>query len=128
LAIVSLMKVLIFEDNLMWSVKLQKTVKGLGHEGQVLAKIPAEIPSAEAAIVNLGSETMGVDALLPLLREAGVWVVGHAGHKEKGLLQSGREAGCDLVVTNSVLTFKLDQVLAQAENRLSQEIPDPDED
>lgn len=122
------MKVLIFEDNLMWSVKLQKTVKGLGHEGVVLANIPSEIPKADAAIVNLGSEKMGVDALLPLLREAGIWVVGHAGHKEKGLLAAGREAGCSLVVTNSVLTFKLDQVLSQAETRVFQEIPDPDED
>ncbi len=122
------MKVLVFEDNLMWSVKLSKTIKGLGHECQVLSAIPPELPAAAAAIVNLGSETMGVDSLLPRLRSAGIWVVGHAGHKEKGLLQAGREAGCDLVVTNSVLTFKLDQVLAQAESRASQEIPDPDED
>lgn len=108
------MKILIFEDNLMWSVKLAKAAKGLGHDPVVLTEVPHDVPSAEAAIVNLGSETMGVDSLLPLLREQGIWTVGHAGHKETGLMDAGREAGCDLVVTNSTLTFKLDQVLNQA--------------
>ncbi len=108
------MKVLIFEDNLMWSAKLKKTAESLGHEAQILDRMPHALPDAQAAIVNLGSESLGVDALLPLLKEQGVWTVGHAGHKEKSLLDAGREAGCDLVVTNSTLTFKLDQVLAQA--------------
>jgi hypothetical protein len=108
------MTILIFEDNLMWSVKLSNAAKALGHEAAVLTAVPDGLPTADAAIVNLGSESMAVDDLLPLLKQKGIWTVGHAGHKEKGLLDAGREAGCDLVVTNSTLTFKLDQVLNQA--------------
>lgn len=108
------MTILIFEDNLMWSVKLAKAAMALGHEVTVLAAVPDALPVADAAIVNLGSESMGVDSLLPILRQKGIWTVGHAGHKEKGLLDAGREAGCDLVVSNSTLTFKLDHVLSQA--------------
>lgn len=108
------LKVLIFEDNLMWSVKLKKAAQALGHEVHVFERIPDQIPQAHAAIVNLGSDTLGVDSLLPLLKRQSIWTVGHAGHKEKALLEAGREAGCDLIASNSTLTFKLDQVLAQA--------------
>lgn len=108
------MRILIFEDNLMWSVKLKKAAAALGHDAEILDRIPDHIPQAHAAIVNLGSDSLTVETLLPLLKQKGIWTVGHAGHKEKGLLEAGREADCDLIASNSTLTFKLDQVLAQA--------------
>lgn len=108
------MTVLVFEDNLMWSARLAKTLAHLGHQAQVLSGLPSEMPQADAAIVNLGSETLRVEDLLPRLRAAGIWTIGHAGHKEKGLLAAGREAGCSEVVSNSTLTYKLDEVLERA--------------
>ena len=105
---------MIFEDNLVWSVRLKKAALALGHDAVTLDRIPDDIPQAQAAIVNLGSDSLGVDVLLPLLKQKGIWTVGHAGHKEKALLEAGREAGCDLIASNSTLTFKLDQVLAKA--------------
>jgi hypothetical protein len=42
-----------------------------------------------------------------------MYVIGHAGHKEKSLLKQGEIAGCDKIVSNSMLTHKLGEILAQ---------------
>lgn len=106
------MKVLIFEDNLMWSTRLRQSVQGLGHEAQVLTSLPDDGRGARVAIVNLGSDRLGASLVEPL-HALGLKVVGHAGHKEKELLDLGREAGCDRLATNSELTFKLPQILEE---------------
>lgn len=108
------MKVLVFEDNLIWSSRLLQSLRGLGHEPVLMRQLEDTVPAAEVAIVNLGSASMPVEALLPRLRDAGVYVIGHAGHKENPLLDRGREAGCDAVVSNSTITYKLESVLAEA--------------
>lgn len=105
------MRVLILEDNLMWGARLAQTVRGLGHEAVLLDK-PLADWEGDVAIVNLGSDRLRADELVPALHAAGVYVIGHAGHKERPLLQFGRESGCDQVVSNSTLTFKLDELLA----------------
>lgn len=104
------MRVLIYEDNLMWGPRLRMSLEALGHEAKLVeADLPLE---ADLAIVNLGSK-FNLDRLVPDLRKLGVRVVAHAGHKEQELLSRGRELGCDAVVTNGALTYKLPAVLAQ---------------
>lgn len=101
------MKVLLLEDNLIWSQRLRMGVKRLGLEAIV------NQPQAEAdvAIVNLGE----VDpSTIRALKARGCIVIGHAGHKEKELIERGRAARCDLIVTNGALTHKLDQILKEA--------------
>ncbi len=105
------MRVLIFEDNLMWSARLRGSVQALGHEAVVIDKPAAGLPEGELAIVNLGSDRLPAADLVPRLKAAGVHVVGHAGHKEKPLTQLGNELGCDQVVSNSTITFHLAKVL-----------------
>jgi len=107
------MKVLVFEDNLMWSSRLLQSLKGLGHEPVLMTSIPDDSMGAVAAIVNLGSASLKPKELVPALSALGVKVVGHAGHKEKDLLQLGREAGCDRLATNSELTFKIESILTE---------------
>src|SRR5579885_1194398 len=85
------LKIWIFEDNLMWSARLVQTLTALGHEATVVTQIPTE-GSADAAILNLSSETFR--SFVPALRKCGVYTIGHAGHKEKDLLELGKEAGC----------------------------------
>jgi hypothetical protein len=101
------MKVLIFEDNLIWSSRLVKSLTALGHEA-VVAKEPAD---ADAAVLNLASPAL--KDLVPQLREMGIYVIGHAGHKEKDLHQLGKEAGCDKLATNGELTYKIEAILDQ---------------
>ena len=106
------MHILIFEDNLIWSTRLLRTLKALGHEAEVAKHVPESPDTADAAIVNLGAPELM--ALVPQLREAGMKVIGHAGHKEKDLHALGKEVGCDVLATNSELTFKIEAVLLKA--------------
>jgi hypothetical protein len=112
------MKALVFEDNLLWSSRLILTVKAAGWEVESVAKLPVDLPEGEAAIINLGSSTFDPEGLVPRLKAAGFFVVGHAGHKEKPLLTMGNEAGCDLVVSNSTLTFKMEEILGKAKEAI----------
>lgn len=105
------MRVLIFEDNLMWGPRLLKSITAFGHEGKVLARVPEEIPPADLAIVNLGSLNLPATDLVPKLKAANLKVLAHAGHKEKELHELGRDLGCDRLATNSEITHKLQEIL-----------------
>lgn len=99
-----------FETNLMWSSKLKQSLRLLGHECLVLREVPPE-GTADAAIVNLGEGDP--KALVAALRERGVPAIAHAGHKEKELLDLGREAGVAILATNSELAHKLPEILSK---------------
>lgn len=108
-------KVAIFESNLLWSVRLRKNLGDLGFQAEVFGKgsTPDAASGFDAAIVNLADANYPVADLVTGLRELGVKVIGHAGHKEKELHQLGRDIGCDLLATNSQLTHKLGWLLEQ---------------
>ena len=108
------MRVLIFESNLMWSSRLVKSLKALGHEPAVLGGTPADV-RADSAIINLGDPKFDPRKLVEQLHDRGIKVIAHAGHKEKELLELGREAGADVLATNSQLTYKLEELLRQVE-------------
>lgn len=104
-------RVLVFEDNLLWSSRLVQTLKALGYGPSVHTSIPSDIEGSRIAIVNLGSAKLNPEELVPNLKLLGVHVIGHAGHKEKEILDLGRLAGCDTIATNSELTFKIEAML-----------------
>jgi len=107
------MTVLIFEDNLMWGPRLRLSVSALEHEPVVFSRMPDAIPEADAAIVNLGSTVFPAADLVPLLRGRGIYVIAHAGHKEKELHELGRTIQCDRLATNSELTHKIPDILRE---------------
>lgn len=111
------MKVLIFDDNLIWSERLRKSVAALGHEPIVLGAIPAEIPAADVAILNLTHPKLWSPELASNLKSRGFFLVAHAGHKEKDKLQEGRMAAVDRIVSNGELTFKLAQILESVDTQ-----------
>ncbi len=104
-----------FEDNLMWSPRLVKSIAALGHEAIVMETEPAELPDMKVGIVNLGSQAFETRDLVAKLKAEGVHVIGHAGHKETPLLEFGRDMGCDQVVSNSSLTFHLEKILLKVD-------------
>jgi hypothetical protein len=106
------MRVLVYEDNLMWSSRLVNTLRKLGHEPQQRKEPFPE--QADVAIVNLGEERYQLEHLVPELQALGVVVIAHAGHKEKQLHELGKAIGCDILATNSELTFKIESLLEQA--------------
>ncbi|MBS1717018.1 MAG: hypothetical protein JSS72_04735 [Armatimonadetes bacterium] len=101
-------RVLIYERNLLWSERLRKSVAALDHEAIVVGK--AEPQSGDIALLNLADFTD--ESLIHALKGLGVRVIGHAGHKEKALSAEGLAAGCDMVATNSQLTWKIEELLA----------------
>lgn len=107
------MRVLVFEDNLIWSGRVLPALRSLGFQPVLYEEMPTELPPADAAIVNLSSSRLPAVELVPQLRAAGIKVLAHAGHKERPLIEVGNELGCDLVVSNSTLTFKLGESLAR---------------
>lgn len=106
------MTIWIFEANLMWSAKLALSLKKLGHDPKVVTQIPEGEP-AQVAIINLGSHQLPAAELAPKLRSLGIKTLAHAGHKETELLELGRDLGIDRLATNSELTFKIEQILAE---------------
>ncbi|QYK53105.1 MAG: hypothetical protein KF824_12715 [Fimbriimonadaceae bacterium] len=111
------MRVLLYEDNLMWSEKLRKTLLALGHEPVVISRPTKDHPEAPVAIINLGSNSWDIAELIKALQARSTWVIGHAGHKEKEKLEYGKEMGCDYLATNSETTFKLEAILAKFESK-----------
>jgi len=107
------MKVLVFEENLMWSSRLMQTLRGTGHEPLLRKGMPESSEGAEAAIINLGSSSPGPTELVGRLHGLGVKVLAHAGHREKDLLALGKAAGADRLATNREITFKLPQLLEE---------------
>lgn len=104
------MRILVLENNLMWSAKLHRALTHFGHEATVAASAPEE--PWDAAIVNLSEESLRQQ--IPGLVKRNVYVIGHAGHKEKELQALGRELGCSRLATNSELTFKIEALINEA--------------
>ncbi len=102
----------------MWSSRLQKSVRACGHEPILTNQ---QVPQAcDVVILNLGDLGDQAAAVTAQFHEQGSVVVAHAGHKEKELHQLGREAKCDILATNSELTWKLEKILEKAGNILAE--------
>lgn len=116
------MRVLLFESNLMWSAKLVRSIRGLGHDP--LTGDAKNLVAADVAVINLGELAGGGADLIARLHAQGTKVIAHAGHKEKDLLALGKDSGADILASNSQLTFKLPELLERA--RLGTRIEDQD--
>lgn len=90
-----------------------QSIKAFGYEPVVASAIPEET-DATVAIVNLGSSKLNPAELVPALQSRGIYVIAHAGHKEKELHVIGKEIGCDALATNSEITFKLEKLISIA--------------
>ena len=105
------MLITIFEKNLMWSTRLQRSIKSLGHEAEIIDKPSAQYKPGDAAIINLASEDFDLEVLVNQLKSEGIYVIAHAGHKEEECLDAGKKLNCDYIVTNRYLAEKIDKVI-----------------
>lgn len=106
------MKVLLLESNLLWSRRLVMTLESAGHVAEVATLVPGD-GAFDVAIVNLSDPRVNPFEAVRELKQRGVLVFGHAGHKEKELIEEGQEAGCDRILSNGQLTFKLPEILSE---------------
>ncbi len=105
------MKILYCDENLLWTSRLKLSIAALGHD-PFQHKVGDALPEGiDVAIVNLGLEESKLKIAIDDFKAKGISVIGHAGHKEKELLQLGKDFGVDRLATNSELTHKLAQIL-----------------
>ncbi len=103
------MKILVLERNLMWSSRLARSLRAAGFDPETAGTIPDQT-NALMAIINLGERT---EAEIQTLKNKGMKILAHAGHKEKDLLTLGEQAGCDRIATNSEMANKLPQIVKE---------------
>jgi hypothetical protein len=108
------MRILILEDNLLWSIKLAKALSVLGHVAKVDTNPSNAEGSFDLAIVSLADPRLCNALVVGILQGRGTRVMGHAGHKEKNLFRLGREIGIDHLVTNGMLSKRLAKVVGPA--------------
>lgn len=105
------MTILLFERNLLWSVRLANALRALGHEAKVLET--PEDAQGDLAVVNL-SEGDRIEGLVAALRASRIPILAHAGHREKELMTLGKTLGVDRLATNGQMANDLAGVLARA--------------
>ncbi len=99
------MKVALFEPNLFWDAKARAILTGAGWE--CVAATEERLRDAGALVVGLYAAEEDLRRVVAEAKLRGVPVIGHAGHKEKPLLNLGHELGCDRVLTNGELAHRL---------------------
>lgn len=116
------------EDNLMFAMMIEPTLRKLGYQVRTLAGGPAISAKVmalapEIVFVNLASSRCDGSAVVKALRgEAALMatpIIGYAGHVERQHFHAGREAGATLVVPNSAMRKALPAVLEKLRNRLA---------
>jgi hypothetical protein len=106
------MKILVFEENLMWSSRLVKTLTAFGHTAVLVRELPIQADGASVAVINLGTKEPAPGVLVERLHELGIKVIAHAGHRETELIALGKASGADVLATNREITYKLPELVA----------------
>lgn len=95
------MKVLLLDDNLLSSTRLQRALETQGHQVQVAAK-PNVSDSMDLVLINLGSRSLHGIELIPQCHDLfpGVTVNGFCGHLEIEIRRNAKVAGINKILTN----------------------------
>jgi len=118
----------LIEDNLMFAMMIEPTLRKLGYQVRTVAGGPATAAQVAAwkpqiLFVNLASSRCDGSAVVKALRgEAALTttpIIGYAGHVERQHFQAGREVGATLVVPNSAMRKALPAVLEKLRHRLA---------
>lgn len=113
--------ILIFSDNMFFtsSISGQLAKAGLPHElasPSEIGKYTQALSLPVLAVVNLNANQFNSMHLVAELKKSEqIKVVGFCGHGLTLLMRKGKEAGCDWVIPNSVVTRRLVHFLKQQE-------------
>lgn len=116
------------DDNLMFSMMVEGSLRRCGYQVKTLSGAPDTADRIEAlapalVVVNLTSTRSGGPELIRTLRARSglsrVPIVGYAGHVERQYFVAGKDAGADMVVPNSALKNALPEVLAKLKRKLA---------
>ncbi len=114
-------KVLVLEDDLMFSVRIEKTLTHLGYAPSIFTHAAEAIAFAEQntlllALVNFSSEQQAPGEVVKRIkaRPDPPPVLGYCSHVSMPQIRpNAMAAGCSLLVANSALTMRLPQLVAK---------------
>ena len=111
------MKVLACIRDLMFSTRVRDAARRHGHDCRVVtraADVADNLAGTDLVIVDLMVPGGGALEAVSAAAAAGVTVVAYGEHVQADVLQAGRDAGADEVVTRSEFTRRLDALLSDA--------------
>ena len=114
-------KVLVADDDLFFAVKVESTLAKMGYEPKVVASAEAALEYAGAnelalVILNFGRERLEPLKLTAALKKlsGAAPILGFISHgKIPEMRPLSREAGCDLLIANSVVAMRLPQMISK---------------
>jgi len=114
-------KVLVLEDDLMFSVRIEKTLTHLGYAPSIFTHSAEAIAFAEQntlvlALVNFSSEQQSPGEVVKRIKAQPdpPPVLGYCSHVSMPQIRpNAMAAGCNLLVANSALTMRLPQLVAK---------------
>lgn len=114
-------KVLVLEDDLMFSVRIEKTLMHLGYAPSIFTHSAEAIAFAEQntlalALVNFSSEQQAPGEVVKRIKAQAdpPPVLGYCSHVSMPQIRpNAMAAGCNLLVANSALTVRLPQLVAK---------------
>ena len=112
-------RVLVIDEDLLFSVRIEKTLQKLGYEVYVAGSSEEALDTAEGhslalTIINYGRENLSPLATTEKLKALPqpAPVLGFVSHKLIPQIRpDAMSAGCDLLVANSALTMRLPQLV-----------------
>lgn len=128
-------KVLVLEDDLMFSVRIEKTLAHLGYAPSIFTHSAEAIAFAEQntlrfALVNFSSEQQSPGEVVKRIKAQPnpPPVLGYCSHVSMPQIRpNAMAAGCNLLVANSALTMRLPQLVAKVLAGTQSEEEEPDE-
>ena len=114
-------KVLVLEDDLMFSVRIEKTLTHLGYAPSIFTHSAEAIAFAEQntlslALVNFSSEQQSPGEVVKRIKAHTnpPPVLGYCSHVSMPQIRpNAMAAGCNLLIANSALTMRLPQLVAK---------------
>ncbi len=112
------MKVLGCIRDLMFSTRVRDAARQHGHDCQIVTRaddVAGNLGGADLVIIDLMVPGGGALDAVSAAAAAGVTVVAYGEHVQADVLQAGRDAGADEVLTRSEFTRRLDVLLADGD-------------
>ena len=109
------MKVLGCIRDLMFSTRVRDAARQHGHECQIVtraADVGVNLAGADLVVIDLMVPGGGALEAVSAATAAGVTVVAYGEHVQADVLQAGRDAGADEVLTRSEFTRRLGVLLS----------------
>jgi DNA-binding response OmpR family regulator len=108
------MKVLGCVRDLMFSTRIRDTARQHGHDCQIVtraADVAGNLGGTDLVVIDLMVPGGGALEAVSAAAAAGVTVVAYGEHVQAEVLQAGRDAGADEVLTRSEFTRRLGALL-----------------